>query len=213
MPVHWFYNPDDILKTFSGGITKFEDCPVWHPHQFMKLEGPTKEVIGKVILKDKVNGWDGVSHVHTGMKAGDNTLNTYCAQLLFRQLVENKEYSKEKFLVAYRDYLTAEKTAFPDTYAEGFHRTFFLNFAQGKPLEQCGEETGGTASIGGLVMIGPLILFEYYKNQQNPKKLEVITEIVKTQLYLTHPSESLWKVCQDYVRLLVQLLDLSSEAD
>jgi hypothetical protein len=37
MPVHWYYNPMDILKQFSGGITKLEAAPEHHPSSIMSL--------------------------------------------------------------------------------------------------------------------------------------------------------------------------------
>ncbi|HMY39661.1 MAG TPA: ADP-ribosylglycohydrolase family protein, partial [Marinagarivorans sp.] len=37
MPVHWFYNPLDILKAFPGGIKQFEAAPSLHPSSIMAL--------------------------------------------------------------------------------------------------------------------------------------------------------------------------------
>ncbi|RYZ97458.1 MAG: ADP-ribosylglycohydrolase family protein, partial [Moraxellaceae bacterium] len=37
MPVHWFYNPLDILKAFPGGIKQFEAPPLKHPSSIMAL--------------------------------------------------------------------------------------------------------------------------------------------------------------------------------
>jgi hypothetical protein len=84
MPVHWFYEVKDILKVFGEkGIQKFEDAPDFHPYQFMKLEGKNGELIGKVIHFGKENVWANHRHVHHGMKAGDNTLNSQCAFMFF----------------------------------------------------------------------------------------------------------------------------------
>jgi hypothetical protein len=38
MPVHWYYNPMDIFKQFSGGITKLEAAPKHHPSSIMSLQ-------------------------------------------------------------------------------------------------------------------------------------------------------------------------------
>ena len=37
MPVHWYYNPADILKAFPLGIKQFEDAPEFHPSSIMSL--------------------------------------------------------------------------------------------------------------------------------------------------------------------------------
>jgi hypothetical protein len=69
------------------------------------------------------------------------------------------KFEKEEFLKDYVAFLTSNPAQFNDSYAEEFHRTFFYNFKQGKKLSECGEETQGTASVGGFVMIIPLVLF------------------------------------------------------
>ena len=70
MPVHWYYNPMDILKDFPGGIQKLEDAPQYHPSSIMSLHstaqggrrahsaGGGKEIVGEVILKGKRPFWD-----------------------------------------------------------------------------------------------------------------------------------------------------------
>ena len=35
MPVHWYYNPDNIKKDFSGGVTGYEAARHPHPESFM----------------------------------------------------------------------------------------------------------------------------------------------------------------------------------
>lgn len=42
MPVHWFYNPVDILKAFPpNGITKMQAAPQYHPSSIMNLHSTT----------------------------------------------------------------------------------------------------------------------------------------------------------------------------
>lgn len=115
MPVHWFYNPWDIIKIFPGGIKKFEAAPPKHPSSIMPLHstnaggrGPQnsatgKEVVGDIILKGKRQFW-GVAnqHYHQGMAAGENTLNAHCARLVTRTLTANNgRYDADLFLKNY----------------------------------------------------------------------------------------------------------------
>jgi ADP-ribosyl-[dinitrogen reductase] hydrolase len=88
MPVHWYYNPDDIVKQF-GKITKYEAPKEKHPSSIMSLSNTgghgrgsqQGSVIGDVINHGKKQFW-GVPnmHYHQGMKAGENTLNALCAR-------------------------------------------------------------------------------------------------------------------------------------
>jgi len=164
MPVHWFYNTDDIYKRFPTGIRQFEDAPQKHPHDFLTLPATVngKQIVGDVILKGKQKYW-GVphQHVHQGMKAGENTLNAHCARVVTRTLIENAGcYSSEQFLDNYIAFMTADTPLHPDTYAESYHRGFFTNLEKGLPRNQCGLAAGSTASVGGLVTIAPIVFSE-----------------------------------------------------
>ena len=69
MPVHWYYNPQDIEMAFPGGIVKFEAAPGTHPSSIMSLHSTVKggrgaqtdvkarEIVGEVILKGKRKFW------------------------------------------------------------------------------------------------------------------------------------------------------------
>lgn len=89
MPVHWFYNPDDIVSQF-GQITKYEaPKEKQHNHSFMNAAGTYPHdkdgkqvfVIGDVINHGKREFW-GVEkmHYHQGFQPGENTLNTLCTR-------------------------------------------------------------------------------------------------------------------------------------
>lgn len=218
MPVHWYYNLMDIERQFPGGITDFEDAPVFHPSSIMSLhstskggrsrpggqEGEQREIVGDVILKGKRKFWGQANqHYHQGMLAGQNTLNAYCARALMRTLTTNKgRYDKEKFLDAYIELMTAEQALHPDTYAESYHRGFFANLESGKPRDQSGAVTHDTASIGGLVTIAPLVIAERLAGTP----IEDVQKHCRTHLMLTHPDESLASVCGHYVVLIDRLL-------
>ena len=153
MPVHWYYRTSDIVSTFPpNGITQMEAAPAEHPSSIMSLhstqaggrkasaigreinlvvaDAPDSydgEIVGDVILKGKRKLWGGShTHYHHGMQAGDNTLNACCARLMLRHLVKNKGYNKRRWLEDYIEFMTAEPAMHPDSYAESYHRGFFV---------------------------------------------------------------------------------------
>lgn len=88
MPVHWYYNPNDIVTDF-GHISGYAAPKKHHPSSIMNLSstgghgrGSQKgDLIGDIINHGKKQFW-GVSgmHYHQGMAAGENTLNALCAR-------------------------------------------------------------------------------------------------------------------------------------
>ena len=97
-------------------------------------------------------------HYHQGMAAGENTLNAVCARLVTRSIVKSKGYNSSAFLAEYVQFMTTPGSH-NDTYAESFHRDFFANWAVGIKPEQCaGQEGHNTPTIGGFVMLPPVII-------------------------------------------------------
>jgi hypothetical protein len=216
MPVHWYYNPLDIVKAFPGGIKKFEAAPHMHPSSIMSLHSTSaggrgtqnsaagKEVVGDIILKGKRQFW-GVTnqHYHQGLNAGENTLNAHCARLVTRTLTLNKgRYDADLFLQNYIAFMTADTPAHPDTYAESYHRGFFANLMKGLPQNKCGALTHDTASVGGLVTIAPIAISELLID----RSVSRVQALCLEHLYLTHPDEKLGRVCNAYVALIDALL-------
>jgi ADP-ribosylglycohydrolase len=230
MPVHWYYQPIEIERAFTGGIQRFEAAPEFHPSSIMSLHSKHKggrqsndssskghaahdqplQVIGDIILKDKAQFWDKPNvHYHQGMLAGENTLNAHCARVLMRTLARSPQsYNRQAFINAYIDFMTMTPAAHPDTYAESYHRGFFANLTQGRKPENCGMITHDTASIGALVTIAPLVFSERLKSISEAE----IKITCRAHLALTHPDESLMQVCDSYVQLLCGLLDGPDEA-
>ncbi|GFH33012.1 uncharacterized protein HaLaN_32321, partial [Haematococcus lacustris] len=94
MPVHWYYNPDDIVRDF-GGITKYEAPKARHPSSIMSLSNTgghgrgdqRGRIIGDVINHGKHAFWGRSNvHYHQGMAAGENTLNALCMRLVMRTM-------------------------------------------------------------------------------------------------------------------------------
>ncbi len=217
MPVHWYYNPQDIEKAFPGGITKLEDAPGYHPSSIMALHstsqggrgsqekhGARLEIVGEVILKGKRPYWGQRNqHYHQRMKAGENTLNAHCARVVMRAMIAaGGRYDKDKFLDDYILFMTADPPQHPDTYAESYHRGFFANLQSGKPKDRCGAITHDTPSIGGLVSIAPIAIAERIRGTP----LSEVQALCRQHLFLTHPDEGLAVVCAGYVELLDSLL-------
>ena len=224
MPVHWFYRVSDIYSLYPNGITNLEDAPSYHPGSIMSLHSikgggrrerrharKAPQIVGEVILKGKERYWNQPNvHYHHGMRAGENTLNAHCARLLMRSIRSNNgNYDRTAFLQAYIDFMTSECPLHPDTYAESYHREFFANLASGIPPEKCGGKTHDTASIGGLVTIGPLALSQLLSGLG----LSEVQATCAEHLQLTHPDESLQKVSDSYIALLKGLLFMTSTAD
>jgi ADP-ribosylglycohydrolase len=220
MPVHWYYNAMDIERAFPGGIQRFEAAPDFHPSSIMSLHStssggrhfgrrgagdPQPQVVGDVILKGRARYWNVPNvHYHQGMGPGDNTLNAYCARVLMRSLADHGgQYDPQAFLAAYIGFMTADPPAHPDTYAESYHRGFFANFQSGLPPEKCAMTTHDTPSVGGLVTVAPLVFSQRLKGVDVPE----IQALCRKHVALTHPDESLMKVCDRYVALLCGFME------
>lgn len=220
MPVHWFYNVADIDRAFPGGIRRLEAPPARHPSSIMSLHstagggrrgagaGGQPEVVGEIILKEKKAFWNRPNvHYHQGMQAGDNTLNAYCTLALMRSMRSaGGRYSRAAFLDHYVALMTADPPQHPDTYAESFHRGFFANLALGKPPEHCAAVTHDTPSIGGLVMIAPIVFAERLAGTA----LDQVQALCRQHLFLTHPDDALAAVCERYVTLLDRWLSAAN---
>lgn len=217
MPVHWFYNPGDIIRAFGKhGVTGLHDAPDTHPSSIMSLHSTSKggrshkqkqnsqELIGEVILKGKRHLWGRSNgHYHHGMKAGENTLNAWCAWFLINHLLESDTYRAAKWIDAYITFMTATPAAHPDTYAESYHRAFFANWVTGKPPLQCGSVTHDTPSMGALVTVAPLALSLLGAGQSVPQ----VCAICREHVCITHPDELLLHVVDAYVELMNSLLE------
>jgi ADP-ribosyl-[dinitrogen reductase] hydrolase len=88
MPVHWYYNPMDIIRQF-GKISGYEAPRDLHPSSIMNLSNTgghgrgsqEGNIIGDVINHGKRKFWGKKNmHYHQGMAAGENTLNALCAR-------------------------------------------------------------------------------------------------------------------------------------
>ncbi len=216
MPVHWFYNPGDIIRVFGKfGITGLEAAPDKHPSSIMSLHSTTgggrsrvqakggPEIVGDVILKGRQQYWGRPNgHYHHGMQAGDNTLNAWWARLLVNHLLHHPRYEAGKWIDAYIDFMTADPPAHPDTYAESCHRGFFANLTAGKAPHNCGAVTHDTPSMGALVTVAPLALALLGRGES----LQDTCAVCRDHVWLTHPDKGLLSVVDAYITLMNTLL-------
>lgn len=219
MPVHWFYRPADILRYYPPmGISRMEPAPADHPSAIMTLHSTrrggrqnvargTAEIVGDVILKGRADLWrqDG-THYHHGMPAGENTLNAWIARLMLEWLTEGSEYSLDDWLQRYVEFMVADPSLHPDTYAESCHREFFANREEGKPLHECGGVTHDTPSMGALVSVAPLAL-----SLLAERPLNDVQAVCRAHVWTTHPDKGLLSVVDAYVSLLSCLLFRNEE--
>jgi ADP-ribosylglycohydrolase len=224
MPVHWYYRTADIAEAFTGGVRDLHAAPSFHPSSIMSLhsthEGgranrgadkPRQEVVGDVILKGRRQFW-GISnmHYHQGMQAGDITLNAHCARVLMRSINRNQgQYLRTEYLKDYIDFMTADVPRHADTYAESWHRGFFANLQRGLPPLQCAAMTHDTASIGGLVSIGPLAIALLMSGHS----LAMTQSHCRAHILLSHPDPRMALYSDSYVKLIERLLTRTDNED
>lgn len=209
MPVHWYYNPEDIARDF-GRIDSYQAPKKKHPTSIMSLantgghgRGSNKgSIIGDVILHGKKKYWGPPgTHYHALLRAGENTLNAQCLRVVMRTITQDHGvYHKKNFLENYVNFMTTPDTH-NDTYAESYHRGFFSRFAQGMSPEECAEPEGhDTASSGGLVTLSAVILSQFDNREQAIK-------LALEHLKCTHRSEKLNRYVKLYAGMLVDLVN------
>lgn len=216
MPVHWYYNPGEILRQFPPhGIQSMQAAPERHPSSIMALHSTSHggrtsqssaaqpDIVGEVILKGKRHLWGRPNgHYHHGMQAGENTLNAWWARWLMQSMTRHGNYDPERWVSEYIQKMTADPPAHPDTYAESCHRGFFARLQAGHSPMQCGAVTHDTPSMGALVSVAPLALALL-----TAQTLDTVQRKCREHVWLTHPDEMLMKVVDSYVALMSQLLD------
>ncbi|RVE75126.1 hypothetical protein OJAV_G00013810 [Oryzias javanicus] len=154
MPVHWYYNIQDIRRDFGGWIAAFSSPPDKHPSSILSLSNTAGsgrsassssknrgDVVGNVILHDKLDLWKsgtGSVHYHQGLHAGENTLNLLCTLRAARTLASggfadaSLPDARAAVLSDYVRFLTTPGSH-ADTYAESFHRSFFADWRDSSP--------------------------------------------------------------------------------
>lgn len=228
MPVHWFYNPGDIIRAFPPhGIRQPEAAPKFHPSSIMNLHSTsqggrsrssfkassrqpkTTNVVGDIILKGRAHLWGQKNaHYHHGLQAGENTLNAWWAMEMLDWISGQRSYSAEDWAERYIQFMTEDPPSHPDTYAESCHRGFFANWAAGVAPLECGAITHDTPSMGALVTVAPLAIALMATHS-----LEEVQALCRSHVWLTHPDNQLMRVIDAYVQLLDRLLHADEQTE
>ncbi|XP_053404409.1 uncharacterized protein LOC128558605 isoform X3 [Mercenaria mercenaria] len=121
MPVHWYYNPDDIKRGYGSWLTGYVAPNKRHPSSILSLSA-------------------------VGMRAGDNTLNSVTAIQMMKTLqrvdpkvTEPSRGVRGQVLEDYVKFMTTPGSH-NDTYAESFHRSFFKDWASEHKKHTTAEE-------------------------------------------------------------------------
>ncbi|KAK6194790.1 hypothetical protein SNE40_000347 [Patella caerulea] len=237
MPVHWYYNADDIKWGYGGWLTGYNPPNKKHPTSILTISNfggsgraygqKSQQVIGNIILHDKLPFWtsrDRNIHYHQGMSAGDNTLNTLMAlqmlQTIIRvdkQAIKPDSLVREAVLEDYVKFMTTPGTH-NDTYCESFHRSFFKDWmTESKPPK-----------LGADIVKFAETRLKNYQNKSEDSQLLAIGALVLTipwiirtahqsetecanstveLIKLTHPTPSLYPFVDLYARLLHGVLN------
>ncbi|XP_077988174.1 uncharacterized protein LOC144442670 [Glandiceps talaboti] len=238
MPIHWYYNVNDIKRDFKGWLQGYQAPKYHHPSSILTISAqdgagrstfktPSKPIIGRVILHDKLEYWtkSGASiHYHQGMDAGDNTLNVMSAIQVGKSIrtakADNPSVSRrDLFAQIMTDYVHFMTTpgSHKDTYADSFHREYFHDWdASGSPVEKEkvldftekrakrlyeGHVDHNIESVSALVMPIPVILSCADKTEDEAAMAAV--EFVK----LTHCSRGVDSFVDLYARTLHAVLN------
>lgn len=226
-PVHWYYSPADIVRE-HGVLRDFVKPPARHPSSILSLSSTngagrgsqTGSIIGDVINHGKKHLW-GVpnTHYHGTLAAGENTLNAQCARVLIRTATARRGWSPASFLDAYIEFMRTPGSH-NDTYAESWHRMFFVNLvARGRAPVDCADDDGhNIASAGGLVLLPPVTLLAACAALGRSESLALpsltappaveaaAVAATVAQMYATHKSAALERYARAYSAALTRVL-------
>ncbi|XP_076096486.1 uncharacterized protein LOC143067263 [Mytilus galloprovincialis] len=237
MPVHWYYNPDDIKDGYGGWLTGYREPEKKHPSSILTLSAvggsgrsgwgsKTKPVIGHVILHNKLKYWtsgDQSVHYHQGMKAGDSTLNSLtaleCLKTMSRVDPNTTIPSRDLRGMVLEDYVKFMTTpgTHNDTYAESFHRSFFKDWVLENQPPKTAEDllvwtenrfkSKSGHSDSQLIVIGALVPAVPWVVHYADKPENDCVKATIDIIKLTHPEESLIPYIEIYARLLHRVLN------
>jgi hypothetical protein len=92
------------------------------------------------------------------MLAGENTLNAELSRINLRLAASKENYSEERFIKEYVEFMTSENQTLKDPWADSTHRIFFANYANGINPLVCAEYDHGGEGANTLTSVIPLIV-------------------------------------------------------
>jgi ADP-ribosylglycohydrolase len=196
MPVHWYYDRS-ALRSDYGIVEDYLAPKNPHPDSILWRSSYVPLNEKGEILHDQVQYWGrpGI-HYHQFLEPGENTLNLKLCTLLIESLNQNGGYDAEDYLKRYIQFMTTPGNH-RDTYVEEYHRHFFTQYAQGKPIRKCGVKE---KHIGGLVGLVPIVVFF----QDEPERGR---RAALEHLSLTHLGPQMEAAGSLLVDLLIQTLN------
>jgi hypothetical protein len=208
-PAHWYYDTQALMADY-GKIEHYvaprlrhSSNKIMHNHWRDNKHNVRGLVEGGFILHGKEPVWaEPFNHYHSGLNAGENTLNAQIARVVIRGMLANGGYVSDYFLEQYKAFMVTPGSH-NDSYAEAFHRQFFDNhLIAGKPLhDSAGAENHDTPSIGGFVSVLPILLSAPVRGCAF-----ALRDAVR-HLKLTHRSDRLCANLEVYARALWTALD------
>ena len=130
MPTMWFYQPPrQIIEAFGiRGVRGLAPPPAKHSGSIMRDFWRTnrehvREVVGKVILHGREEAWQAPgTHYHSGLKAGDNTINTRLVEELVKTLSKSGDPTCADYAATSDSSAQREGSGVGDASAEGTAR-------------------------------------------------------------------------------------------
>ena len=192
MPVHWYYDPSNIEKTF-GTIRDYVAPKAVHPESILWRSQYKSLNRRGDILHDQGKYW-GQHHVHYHqfLEAGENTVNLQLCNLQWQTLVDNQGWDTSDYLKRYIQFMTTPGMH-KDTYLEESHRGFFTHYAQGRAPKNCSVVE---KHIGGLACLFPSLA--YYESDIESGKRYALE-----RLSATHKGP----VMEDAAALIIKLYE------
>ncbi|MEQ2189416.1 hypothetical protein GOODEAATRI_025055 [Goodea atripinnis] len=222
MPVHWYYNIQDIRRDFGGWISGFNTPADRHPSSILSLSNTAgsgrsawstgakrADVVGNIILHEKLELWrssNGSVHYHQGaenskcLQAGDNTLNILCSLRVARTIVSRRftdvsqPDARAAVLSDYVQFLTTPGSH-ADTYAESFHRSFFADWQDSRPTSP--SEVSAAVEFVKLTHPHPNVP-EYVKIYSRALHAVLGGGSVRQQAEYALRRLEVWDTCQSY---------------
>jgi ADP-ribosyl-[dinitrogen reductase] hydrolase len=195
MPVHWYYDRQALQRDY-GMVDHFMKPK--NPHPGSILWRSSYEALNEKgdILREQSQYWGkpGI-HYHQFLEAGENTINFKLAAELYQFVKAQGGYDADAWLEHYIEVMLTPGWN-RDTYLEEYHRGFFTHYAKGKPPRKCGirdEHIGGLATVPALVAA----------LEGTPR--EILRQIVKEHVGLTHAHPNVLRAADTLVRLLNDL--------
>lgn len=181
MPLHWYYDTKKLAADY-GQVTDYVAPKNPHTDSFMDSASYTPPNKKADILHDQAKWWGrkGI-HYHQFLEPGENTLPLQLARQVWEQLNEDGGYLIDRQLKRYMNFLSTPGNH-RDTYIEGAHTHFFVEYSQGRHPMHCSKE--GENHISGLSTLAPILAF-YHDNPAAGKLAATL------HMHLTHVGEQM----------------------